>query len=163
MLTTNLFLLSDAALRVDDAQILWERENKLSEIYSNTNFQYPQPDVQWIEDRFWIWVHYGASKIARGEFFETLEFISFLRITVLSPLALYQRKLVPSGVRGIEKRLPDLLPEFSKTVADANKQSLVSAFSSCISLYLRLREDENVKINSKAQRLAIAFFKEQLC
>jgi hypothetical protein len=28
--------------------------------------RFPEPDLQWIEDRFWVWVHYGATKIGRG-------------------------------------------------------------------------------------------------
>ncbi|MER7057532.1 MULTISPECIES: hypothetical protein [unclassified Streptomyces] len=34
------------------------------------------PDLQWIEDRFWIWVHYGATKLGRGELFEVNGFLA---------------------------------------------------------------------------------------
>lgn len=94
--------LPDAAVRVDDTKVLWQRDSRLSDVYASTPYRYPQPDSQWIEDRFWIWLHYGAAKIARGEYFEASEFLSFLRTTVLSPLALQQQHLTPSGVRMIE-------------------------------------------------------------
>ena len=98
--------LPDAATRVDDTKVLWEHDGLLSAVLDSADFQYPQPDAQWIEDRFWVWSHYGATKIARGEYFEALEFMSFLRATVLSPLALRQNNMTPSGVRKIEARLP---------------------------------------------------------
>ena len=58
--------LPDAATRVDDTKVLWERDGQLSRIFETAKPHYPQPDPQWIEDRFWIWVHYGATKIAVG-------------------------------------------------------------------------------------------------
>ena len=53
-----------------------------------SNASFPTPDLQWMEDRFWVWVHYGALKIGRGELFETIDFISFLRQNVIGSLAL---------------------------------------------------------------------------
>ena len=69
--------LPSIAQRVDDTKVLWERETLLSDILKSTSFAYPQPDIQWIEDRFWIWIHYAATKIGRGEYFEALELLFF--------------------------------------------------------------------------------------
>lgn len=112
--------LPDATKRVDDVKVLWERDRQLTNVFRQTNHEYPQPDIQWIEDRFWIWVHYCATKIARGEFFEATEFLSFLRTTVLSPLALQQHGLTPSGVRTIERRLPEFATLLRETIDVVN-------------------------------------------
>jgi hypothetical protein len=68
--------------------------------------RYPQPDRQWIEDRFWIWIHYGASKIGRGKLFEAIDFVGFLRGRVLGPLILLRAGHRPSGVRRLEQVAP---------------------------------------------------------
>jgi len=149
--------LPDAAVRVDDTQVLWQRENCLSDVFASKQPHYPQPDAQWIEDRVWIWVHYAATKIARGEYFETLEFISFLRMTALSPLALQQAGLTPSGVRTIERRLPEFASKLVKTVAMPEKVSLIAALEHCIAIYLELRAKENVTINDQAKQVSIAY------
>ncbi|MGR5063944.1 oxalate:formate antiporter [Photobacterium sp. DNB22_13_2] len=149
--------LPDAAVRVDDTQVLWQRGDCLSDVFATQQPYYPQPDAQWIEDRFWIWVHYAATKIARGEYFETLEFISFLRMTALSPLALQQAGLTPSGVRTIEKRLPEFAKKLVKTVAMPEKTSLISALEQCIAIYLELREKEDVVINDKTKQTSIIY------
>ncbi|TDF35528.1 oxalate:formate antiporter [Alteromonadaceae bacterium M269] len=154
--------ITDAAPRVDDTKVLWERDRQLSTIYSQSNYAYPQPDIQWIEDRFWIWVHYGATKIARGEYFEATEFLSFLRTTVLSPLALQQQGLTPSSVRTIEKRIPEFAEQLKETVAIPEKEALVPAFEKCISLYLDLRSKEQVKTNDLAQKHAHDYFDREL-
>lgn len=154
--------LPDAATRVDDTQVLWERASQLTDTFATEKPNYPCPTPQWIEDRFWIWVHYAATKIARGEYFETLEFISFLRQNALSPLALKQHGLTPSGVRTIEKRLPDFSNELSKTVALPERQSLINAISQCISLYLRLRENEDIVANHHAQKICTEYFCREL-
>ncbi|WP_418114876.1 aminoglycoside 6-adenylyltransferase [Vibrio scophthalmi] len=153
--------LPDAAIRVDDTKVLWEREGALTDVFSKSKPQYPCPELQWVEDRFWIWVHYAATKIARGEYFETLEFISFLRQNVLSPLALQQAGLTPSGVRTIEKRLPEFAQQLSKTVALPERQSLIKAMTQCIKIYLELRSQQEVVLNQQAQQVCTNYFIEQ--
>ncbi|GAB2647462.1 nucleotidyltransferase domain-containing protein [Vibrio panuliri] len=149
--------LPDAAQRVDDTQILWQRGSCLHDAFASKEPQYPQPDAQWIEDRMWIWVHYAATKIARGELFETLEFISFLRITALSPLALQQAGLTPSGVRTLEKRLPEFASKLAKTVAVLEKGSLIAALEQCVVIYLEMRVKENITKNEEAKQVAMAY------
>lgn len=152
--------LPDAAQRVDDTQVLWERGSMLSDVFATKVPQYPQPDPQWIEDRMWIWVHYAATKIARGEYFETLEFISFLRFSALSPLALKQAGLTPSGVRTIEKRLPEFAQKLAKTVALPEKESLISALKHCVSIYLDLQQKEHVVIRESAKVASIDYLEQ---
>ena len=154
--------LPDAALRVDDTKVLWERDSLISNVLKTSNYNYPQPDPQWIEDRFWVWTHYGATKIARGEYFEALEFMSFLRTTVLSPLALQHQNLTPSGVRRIEERLPEFSNRLKETVATHDKVSLIQAMASAIELYIELRENVSVEKNSSAEELCLSYFRKEL-
>jgi hypothetical protein len=37
------------------------------------------PDLQWLEDGSWVWVHYIATKIARGELLEAVDALGFVR------------------------------------------------------------------------------------
>lgn len=154
--------LQDAAQRVDNTQVVWEREGKLSAVFNNSTFAYPCPDGQWVEDRFWIWVHYATGKIARGEYFEAMEFLSFLRTSVLSPLALKRQGMTPSGVRTIEQRLPSLVEDLTTTLAMPNKKALIAAYQSCMSLYIALRDESKVSVNVKAQALCVAYFQKEL-
>src|SRR5712692_6602221 len=50
--------------RVEDPVVLWERDGRLTSALQRGMPAYPQPDLQWIEDRIWVWVHYAATKIA---------------------------------------------------------------------------------------------------
>ncbi|PML79998.1 aminoglycoside 6-adenylyltransferase [Enterovibrio norvegicus] len=153
--------LPDAAARVDDTKVLWEKDQLLTNTFQTAEPRYPQPDPQWIENRFWIWTHYAATKIARGEYFEALEFLSFLRTVVLSPLALKQAGLTPSGVRKVETRLPEFSKKLELTVAEPNKASLKAAIKQTIALYLALRENEPVQKNLQAQALCISYFDQE--
>jgi hypothetical protein len=72
--------------RVENPLILWERDGALSAIMQQSEPHFPDFDFQWAEDRFWIWVHYAALKIGRGEYFEAMDFLAFVRNTVLGPL-----------------------------------------------------------------------------
>jgi len=60
--------------RVEDPIVVWERDTRLTDIISKTKSEWPMVDYQWIEDRFWTWIHYAVCKLGRGENFEAFDF-----------------------------------------------------------------------------------------
>jgi hypothetical protein len=130
----------DMINRVEDPIILWEKDNQISKYIAQKPPKYPLPDLQWIEDRFWVWVHYAATKLGRGEIFEVIEFISFLRINVIGPFILLKNGYTPSGVRRIEIKAKEQLPKLIKTVPEYNAFSCASSLKTIISLYIDLRD-----------------------
>lgn len=132
--------LGDVVYRVEDPIVLWERENLISETLKLGEAKFPTPNLQWIEDRFWVWVHYAATKIGRREIFETIEFISFLRQTVIGPLVLMKNGKLPRGVRKIEFDAPNDLALLIQTIPNYDVQSCVKALQTIIQIYLDLRE-----------------------
>ena len=152
--------LPDAAKRVDDPVVLWERDGRLTAALRDGAARYPRPDPQWIEDRFWVWIHYAAGKIGRGELFEAIEFVSFLRANVLGPLGLQQLGLRPAGVRKLESVAPSLAEELKATVAEHDARSLMSAVRACVSTYQRLREAEGatrIQYETEAETVAMDY------
>ena len=89
---------SDLPDRVEDGVVLWQRGRAVDEARSGTRPSWPQPDPQWIEDRFWVWIHYVAAKIARGEIFEAVDGLTMIRGSALAPLATSGRN-GPTGGR----------------------------------------------------------------
>lgn len=147
---------------VEKPIVVWERNSSLGQLLSETNYSFPYPDLQWIEDRFWVWIHYGATKLGRGELFEVIDFLSFLRGTVIGPLVLMRNNSLPRGVRRIEEDAPKFLERLEKTVAIHEKESCYNAILSTISLYLDLRRDYevDVQIKTDAQQESIKYLTE---
>ncbi len=147
---------------VEKPLVLWQRDSSVSELINETNFSYPNPDFQWIEDRFWVWIHYGATKLGRGELFELIDLLTFIRGTVIGPLVLMNNNLQPNGVRKIEIGAPEFLEELEKTVAVHEKASCYNAMKSTISLYLNFRQDYegDIQIKSEAQQESIKYLEE---
>jgi predicted nucleotidyltransferase len=155
--------LQDIAHRVEDPVILWERDNLISDALKIGEAKFPMPDLQWIEDRFWVWVHYGAAKIGRNEIFETIEFISFLRQVVIGPLLLMRNGKLPRGVRKIELDAPDDLPLLLKTIPAHDAQSCINALQTKIQLYLDLREyfsTDELKKHYEAEKYSVKYLTE---
>src|SRR4051794_26139827 len=50
--------LAHVAGRVEDGVVLWDRAGEVAAAIAASTAIWPAPDPQWIEDRFWIWVHY---------------------------------------------------------------------------------------------------------
>ena len=125
---------------------------------------FPHPDFQWIEDRFWIWIHYAAAKTGRGEFFETTTFFSFIQQTVLGPLALIKNKQLPKGVRKIEMLLPDGdLDLMKSTMAEHNATSCLAALQNTVHCYRMLREStmpSSIKLNERAEKAVMTYLAE---
>lgn len=127
--------------RVENPVILHDTHGQLKDILSKTSSQYPLPDYQWIEDRFWIWIHYVTLKIGRGELFEALNSLSFLRMVVLGPLLQVKNGDRPRGVRKMEMNLtPADLNKLKLTVAVYEQASIIAALQASIELYRDLRQ-----------------------
>ncbi len=152
--------LSDAEKRVEDPVILYQKDNALSDAFAGMPAVFPYPDLQWMEDRFWVWVHYVAGKIARGEIFEAIESISFIRQNVIAQLMQIKNGRHPRGVRHIEQSAPDELPALLETIAVHDRQSCISALRALIRLYLELREPylgQKIEPRLRAQEKAIEY------
>ena len=127
------------AERVEDPVLLWDRTGDVRRRLDATPARYPQPDLQWIEDRFWIWVHYATAKLARGELFEALNMIAYLRDRVLGPLALLEAAARPNGQRRIETLAPGRIPALRATLAGLDATEIRRALEAAIAGYRELR------------------------
>lgn len=152
--------LADAANRVEDPAVLWERDGGLSAALRAGTPRYPQPDLQWIEDRFWIWIHYGAAKIGRGELFEAIGFLAYLRAEVLGPLSLLVSGERPSGVRKLEFAAPNLARQMQATVSAYDAGMCAAALRATADMYRELRArlvSKELKFNPRAEEAAMEY------
>lgn len=156
LIHVDLKFLPFAALddRVEDPVVLWDRLGTVAPRLSATRGLYPAPDRQWIEDRFWIWVHYAATKLARGELFEALNLLAFLRTQVLGPLALVEAGAQPNGVRRLEQRAGLRKEQLEATVARYDRTDAGRALHAAVGLYRELRRGVRT---SAAEAEAVAF------
>jgi len=132
---------SDFSRRVEDPLILWERDNLLSKTIETTTSVFPSRSLQWMEDRFWTWVHYCALKLGRGELFEFIGGTTFMRSVVIGPLLLKKYGMRPVGVRRAEFAITDKEYEhLSRTLATNDPKSCYRVLKEMIVLYQTLRE-----------------------
>jgi len=156
--------LNDMQDRVEDPQILWERDGVVSDNLSETESKFPEPDLDWIENRFWIWIHYTAQKIGRGELFETIDALNFLRGNVLGPMLLQQAGARPQGVRRIEKYASNYLEKLKKTIPSYDPLHCLAALNEAIALYRDLRkklnQDKNYNLPTRVESEALKYLRE---
>ncbi len=142
--------------RVENPVVVWERDRQLTAIIEKTQATWPYPDYQWIEDRFWVWIHYAALKIGRGELLEAFDFLGFLRMVVLGPLLHIKNGNQPRGVRKVETKLnADDFAALRKTVVPMTRTDLTTALWTSIKLYEEVREhlfDTNIMLKEDAAR-----------
>lgn len=146
-------------VRIEDPVVLWERDGSVTALLARTAAREPTADPQWIEDRFWIWIHYGAAKLGRGEFFETLGMLGFLRTVALAPLLNLLDHRPVRGVRRVERHYPAHVQALSQTVAGYDANELGRALQSCVGAYRELRHQVGAEVvrRETAERLAVAY------
>jgi hypothetical protein len=156
--------LQEFQIRVEDPVILFDRDNQLQNVLDNTLADFPKPGHQWIEDRFWTWVHYALLKIGRGEYLEALDFLAFLRTTVFGPLLHIKNQKLPRGVRKVETGLPqEDLEKLLHTVPTYNRGAILYSLRKGVDLYRELRialYDEHVTFHLETEKKVMEYFEE---
>ena len=157
-------MLGEFSTRIETPFILTDTDDKLQNALDNSQPKFPYPEYQWIEDRFWIWVHYALLKIGRGEYFEAYDSLGFLRTVVFGPLLHIKNGNLPRGVRKVETQLMTTdLDALKETLAGYEKKSLLNAFENCIKLYQGLRTelfDKKVMLQNDTEQQVLGFMKE---
>jgi hypothetical protein len=151
---------SDLAVRVEDGVVAWERDGLVTAALEKSQAAWPAPQPQWIEDRFWVWVHYCAAKIGRGELFECSDGLGMLRGLALGPLLARRAGVQPQGVRRLERIAPGEVPALAATIGDHTREGCADALRAAIELYRGLREGEDVEPRSAAEAEAVAYLED---
>lgn len=147
---------SELASRVEDPEVLWERDGALTAGLRAGTAHWPVPDPQWLEDRFWCWLHYSACKLGRGELFETLAALDFLRGHVLIPLAMQQSQHPPQGARRVEQRLaPAMQRQLAATIGRLDAAHCGAALLAAAHCYRGLRAHTAAVPNTAAEHAAM--------
>lgn len=152
--------------RVEDPTVLFERNGALSEILQRTQGAYPAPDLQWVEDHFWIWMHYAILRLGRGEWLELADHLAYVRNQALGSLLLMRHGKPPRRVRRAEQDLPaDAFAQLCRTVGHYDREALIAALMATIELYQALREyhaTPALRTHSRAEVRVLAFLQEVL-
>ncbi|QRG66467.1 hypothetical protein [Brevibacillus choshinensis] len=144
--------------RVENPLVLWERGRRITETIESTVPVYPSIDPQWTEDRFWIWVHYGAAKLGRGELYEVIDTITFLRRSVIGPCILHLKGRHPNGVRRLEEFSSEFADALKETVPSHSANNCYHALKTTITLYRDLRDRiSRIKRKADAEEAAVAY------
>ena len=134
--------LEEFGQRIETPVLLLDKAGQLKNILEQTEPKFPYPDYQWIEDRFWIWVHYALLKIGRGEYTEAFDFFGFLRMVVLGPLLHIRNGNLPRGVRKVETQLPSKdFDQLQATIPVYSRAALLDSLQHSVNLYRLLREE----------------------
>jgi hypothetical protein len=143
-----------------DPLVIWERNGYLSRVLTETGTRPPAPfDLQWMEDRFWIWMHHAAMKLGQGGLFEASELLGSIRARILGPLLL-QQSGKSSGSKRVEHYSGDFLPMLRSTLTGDSPHSCASALKATAKLYLELREtlaSESLRRHRRAEMAAMRF------
>ena len=149
--------------RVETPAILFDTEGQLQDALTNSSPKFPFPDYQWIEDRFWIWVHYALLKIGRGEYFEAFDFFGFLRMVVFGPLLHIKNGNLPRGVRKVESELEkeDLI-QLKQTIPVYERKALLNSLKHAVALYRALRAAlfKNIIFQKDTEEKVMRYFEE---
>jgi hypothetical protein len=148
--------LDDLGARVEDGVIAWERDGAVRAAYARTAAAWPPVDPQWIEDRFWVWVHYIGTKIGRGELLEAVDGLALLRQAALGPLVALRDGRPAAGVRRLEQHAPHDAAVLARTIGDHTTAGTLAALRAAVTAYRDLREHVDVHRRTDAEAVSVA-------
>ena len=130
------FVVADALSDIiESPRILFDRDGSMAARLGKSAVRWPDRELAWFEERFWIWIHYGATKLGRGELFEAIAMLAFIRDQVLGPLV-YRREGQPQrGARRLEQKFPEDANRLKATLAEHDRESVRAALLSAMALY----------------------------
>ena len=119
--------------------VLWARDNAgLRRRLDAVEIAPAGRAAQWFEDRTWLWLHYSATKMQRGEYFEALSGLDFFRDVVLGPMLRRNAGERPRGLRRIEGS-PGARDRLLPTLAAYDRAAIAEALRRTVALYMELR------------------------
>jgi predicted nucleotidyltransferase len=156
--------LDELSERIETPVVLFDTDNQLQTVLMESEPNFPYPEYQWIEDRFWIWIHYALLKIGRGEYLEAFDFPGFLRMTVFGPLLHIKNRNLPRGMRKVEAQLmqPDL-SDLRSTIPAYDRESLIRSLGSAVYLYKKLSHllfGDDIVLQKATEEKVMGYFKE---
>jgi predicted nucleotidyltransferase len=131
------------AERVETPLIAFDRHGTIEAALRAGTATWPSRTPEWFEERFWIWIHYGATKIARGELFEAHDMLAFVRGQVLGPMLARKAGQRQRGVRWLEFEAPADVPELTQTIARYERGDCWRALLATVELYRKYRRDHH--------------------
>jgi predicted nucleotidyltransferase len=151
--------MSDLDRLIERPIVLWSRDKgAVEEKLDRADISWPNLDADWFEARAWIWLHYGAARALRGELFEAISMLAFLRDQVLGPM-LHRRAGRPQrGARRVEAYRLDETGQLAATVARHDFGSVKASLVVAVELYLKLRADEPPRSEVKGMPQALFDF-----
>jgi len=134
---------SDLARLVERPAVLFARDPRQVEARLDAAaIAWPNASPEWFEQRAWIWLHYGATKLARGELFEAIGMLAFFREQVLGPMMHRRAGRPQRGVRRIETLGGPCIEQLASTIPAFDAASVRSAFLVAADMYVDLRADD---------------------
>lgn len=139
--------------------VLWERDGIVSSALPGTHEDDPATDLRWIEDRMWTWSWYIQTKVLRGELYEALDGLQYVRDRVLFKLLAMRRGERPSGARRVEARTGEWTAQFAATLPVLRSESMMEALRATMTLYQLLADPlldlYGVEVSEAARAVAL--------
>jgi hypothetical protein len=134
--------LADAQARNEGRKVrmLWQREPGVTEALSRPYEPDPVADLAYSEARIWTWVWYIQSKILRGELWEAVSGLSFVRDQVLFRLLATSQEIRYRGARFAEESVGGHAATVARTLGKLDQQALLEALRTTVGLYLELAD-----------------------
>jgi hypothetical protein len=120
--------------------VLWERDGIVSSALPGQYEEDLAADLRWIEDRMWTWSWYVQTKVLRGELYEALDGLQYIRDNVLFRLLAMQRGERASAARRVEARTGTWTRQFAETVPVLSGESMLTALRASMALYQSLAD-----------------------
>jgi hypothetical protein len=119
-------------------QVLWQRDPGVTEALSQRYVADPAADLAHLEARMWAWTWYIQSKILRGELWEAVSGLGYVRDVVTFRLLAMSQNIRYRGARFAEQFVGEHAGALARTLGSLDRESLLEALRTTVHLYVEL-------------------------
>ena len=122
------------------ALVLWRRDQGVASAFSQSHVSDIPIDLEYMEARMWTWTWYIQSKILRGELWEAVSGLTFVRDRVLFRLLAITQDVRHRGARFAEALVGEHAASVAGTYGTLHQESLLESLRNTVQLYMVLAD-----------------------
>ena len=121
-------------------EIIYDKNNNLSDKLNITKKKNISLSIQWYENRFWILLNYGITKLNSNQLMEAIEYISFIRQSIITPMIHMKLNQQQRDSDYLEFDAPEFIDKLKLTVSLYDKSLISKAYEELVIFYIELRK-----------------------
>ncbi|MGL4589174.1 MAG: hypothetical protein ACRCUP_02960 [Mycoplasmatales bacterium] len=144
--------LTDFKNQRDKIKLLFDKTKQVDQkIINQKTCEVQTIDWNFVNQKFYKWIHFGIVKLARGEIHEAISCLNMIWSEIIANYYYIERGILPRGMRRIEQIQPELAVKLSEIMPSYELEAVYDSYLKTLELYEEYCLKSNVDTRLQAE------------